>query len=592
VGGRRALRHAPVAPLALALRWPPGAVVQVHLLPTLRLAVGWEGEKEEERAAAASPLAPPLRSARRRRHKAAAAAPAAPSLPPRPRPLRVAAPPPVARPPLASFPVALSGDDRSSGDDAAPRLLSLAPRLLTPSKEDDLQTPRLGGDAWRNRCASPTAVLDAPPSPPASSAAGSDREAASVPRSPSPSPCPSPAREGTPFEDAVERQPADPAACTAAALAAATHRSPPPPPSVAAHITDDHLLAFGALLGEECADAALRARGAPRAWGGPAALLGAPDTDACDLAGWELIVQEACPALGLSYWAWRRPLRAGLFLYRTHAVFDGADAPSLRSFQGNDRTRFLWDDTCLDTWRLPVAPAGGGPPTAAHADADAPETGAAVYRCRWPRPLSSREYVYVKRAWHRACDGGSYTISRAAPHEAAPAHAARGVRIEDYASCVLVRAAKSLHGRGSTAGGAEVVSLYFENPLAARASFVNLAVRKGLWPGMQRYAAAYRAYAAARARAGGGGRRASLDGGALPPRAATPRLGLPPLSDDAVSTHDESPSCDDGDEWAAMAKAMRRGGPRARAAAGRDRPLAVWRRRGLVVLATVVAIVV
>ena len=47
------------------------------------------------------------------------------------------------------------------------------------------------------------------------------------------------------------------------------------------------------------------------------------------------------------------------------------------------------------------------------------------------------------------------------------------------------------------------MTLYFEDP-SARAGFVNLAVRKGLWPSTQRFAAAYRAYAGARARAGRG----------------------------------------------------------------------------------------
>lgn len=80
-------------------------------------------------------------------------------------------------------------------------------------------------------------------------------------------------------------------------------------------ITDTHLLQFGALVGESNAKLALSQTHSP----GP---LGHPDCcmfgDTDDLKGWkhgwELVVHESLP--GLSFWAYKRRLRKGLYLYK------------------------------------------------------------------------------------------------------------------------------------------------------------------------------------------------------------------------------------------------------------------------------------
>ncbi len=251
-----------------------------------------------------------------------------------------------------------------------------------------------------------------------------------------------------------------------------------------------------------------------------------------------------------------------------------------------------------------------------------------------------------------------------------------------------MRAARAPTVAAPAALGAEIVSVYFEDP-GIRPGVVNLAVRKGLWPFAQKFAAAFRTYAAAKARAeaaaarragGGGSARPSLDQG-LPLRAVPavkpggsdappPAFGLllpawlasaraavwesaaggllgggraaavagattastqPGSPTTAVAAATLSGSGEDedsgGSEWEAMAARMalgraasggnggRRGGgagrgvsarpaapsarsdhhrqPRPSSRDGRrDHPLVVWRRRALVVLATVVAIVV
>ena len=82
---------------------------------------------------------------------------------------------------------------------------------------------------------------------------------------------------------------------------------------------------------------ALAARGLPGAWGAPGSLFGVPDTDRCDTGAWELVCEAA--SAGQAFWAWRRPLRAGLYLYRTHAVIEGATAAQLRRFRHDDAAR-------------------------------------------------------------------------------------------------------------------------------------------------------------------------------------------------------------------------------------------------------------
>ena len=70
--------------------------------------------------------------------------------------------------------------------------------------------------------------------------------------------------------------------------------------------------------------------------------------------------------------------------------------------------------------------------------------GPTTRRTRWPRPLAARKYVYARRVWPRAGDGGCYSVSRACGHRAAPQ--ARGVPVRDFAAATLIRAARSCRG--------------------------------------------------------------------------------------------------------------------------------------------------
>ena len=65
-------------------------------------------------------------------------------------------------------------------------------------------------------------------------------------------------------------------------------------------------------------------------------------------------MQEQQP--GLTYWAWRAPLRNGLFMYTARAVYEGADAGAMRAFALDDQARDIWDDNHVATVRLPLEP--------------------------------------------------------------------------------------------------------------------------------------------------------------------------------------------------------------------------------------------
>ncbi len=92
-------------------------------------------------------------------------------------------------------------------------------------------------------------------------------------------------------------------------------------------VTPQHLLQFGALLGESSAELALSQAGAEGALGcSPRCLFGATDNEAQCARGWEPIADESCARRGLHYQAWRRYLRKGLYMYKSRT---GAALPAL-----------------------------------------------------------------------------------------------------------------------------------------------------------------------------------------------------------------------------------------------------------------------
>lgn len=123
-------------------------------------------------------------------------------------------------------------------------------------------------------------------------------------------------------------------------------------------VTDENLLQFGCALGEEPALKVSAELGVPGPWSAEAgALYGAPDARALaapstsaaagaaagvEQGGWEEIVQESRP--GLTYRAWRKPLRGGLYLYRSSTVMADVTPSQMRAFHLDDDLR------CVSMW--------------------------------------------------------------------------------------------------------------------------------------------------------------------------------------------------------------------------------------------------
>jgi len=110
--------------------------------------------------------------------------------------------------------------------------------------------------------------------------------------------------------------------------------------------------------------------------------------------------QEQQP--GLTYSAWRAPLRNGLYMYACRAVYEDADPAALCAFALDDAARGLWDDNHVATTRLDGCQNG-----------DAPAGSSCIhhYRCRTCLQLS---------AWCSCCPRGMVLSSL--KHHGWPAH--------------------------------------------------------------------------------------------------------------------------------------------------------------------------
>lgn len=280
------------------------------------------------------------------------------------------------------------------------------------------------------------------------------------------------------------------------------------PADVRAELPDEYLLHFGAMIGEQPCVEELQRQRLPWAWGTPGTLMGVPDSP--EIQGWEHIVQETTATA--DYTAWRRPLRKGYYTYKARTVLKGVTVHELAAFNLNVRTRFAWDDSALLVHDL-MSPEHHGASSRFQ-----------QYRCRYPTPLAPREYVYARRVWDRS-DGGCYVVSRACPPPAGSSLAEPGRRVwrvEDYVSCMVVKAAPSVCGQdGTEVPCAEVITVYYEN-IGMHPGFCGVAIKKGLWGFVQKHEAALRDYAAARRAAAAAAETAAAALGSSPFDSSSP----------------------------------------------------------------------
>jgi hypothetical protein len=133
------------------------------------------------------------------------------------------------------------------------------------------------------------------------------------------------------------------------------------------NVNETHLLQVGAMLGEASSRAALLAKEAGGPVGHPGSFYGSADSDAF-LEPWELLLCESSSSV--LYWAWRRPLRKGLYMYMTRSVFLGASPAELRAFMNDDAYRVVWDGS-MNVLRPIAGPAAAGAAAASNESLEA-----------------------------------------------------------------------------------------------------------------------------------------------------------------------------------------------------------------------------
>lgn len=301
-------------------------------------------------------------------------------------------------------------------------------------------------------------------------------------------------------------------------------------------VTDSHLLQFGCIIGESSAELALGLRGAPppvtlpspqssmRSADGSVimheeSLYGYVDNLDAYARGWEKIVEEHKD--GLHYWVHRRSLRRGLYMYKSRAVYERGSTADMVAFSfSNHDTRRRWDDSSTAFQAIGPPSWRGNGSQSSRISATGTSLGQSMdleeedsrliasssyaqssfmyARNRFPPPMAQREYLYARRIWYKADDGGCYCIAKGCPlgpltSPVAPIAGCRTVRVRDFATGFVIRAVPGIYHRE---GAVEVVTNYFEDS-CAQSGIINMAVRKALWPITQKNETAFRKYQAA-----------------------------------------------------------------------------------------------
>eukprot|EP00775_Hariotina_reticulata_P006722 gene6722-6941_t len=271
-------------------------------------------------------------------------------------------------------------------------------------------------------------------------------------------------------------------------------------------VNEAHLLQVGSMLGEASSRAALLTGEAGGPVNHPTSFYGSADTDAF-LSPWEPLITEGSSSV--LYWAWRRPLRKGLFMYMTRSVFLEASPAELRAFMNDDAYRVVWDNAMavlqpladvqqgsgshpgtrnasIEAMAAAVAyranaAVGGGRPAAGN-EVLPHETAVMQAQVQFPKPMASRSYIYTRRVWPRPSDGGCYCLSKSCTFPNPPPLAGRSVGVEDYCSgCVIKTPSLDLLPASFAGSAAEVLMVYFEDS-HVRPGLANMGIRKGLWP--------------------------------------------------------------------------------------------------------------
>lgn len=277
------------------------------------------------------------------------------------------------------------------------------------------------------------------------------------------------------------------------------------PQSIRHLITDEHLLQLGDIIGERACTQLIHELSIEHAFASPSSLFGVPDAGVAHM-GWEK--SSSGGKEGMLVAAERKLLRDNYYMYRTVVHIHGVEPSVVRPFHLDDQARTLWDDSCISCERE-VPP--GETRVSKHS-----ESCMHRYICRFPRPLSGRNYEYARRVWTRPSDGGCYAICKACtlPSGVGPS---KYCLVKEYVSACCIE---------GTEEGTRITTVYFENN-QARPGLNKIAVPKGLLPFWFKYESSLRVFAKAKQV---NTRRRSLD----EPAAAAEDEGNSSGSDDEV----------------------------------------------------------
>lgn len=130
------------------------------------------------------------------------------------------------------------------------------------------------------------------------------------------------------------------------------------------------------------------------------------------------------------------------------AVFNGVTPSQLAAFYFDSHYKISWDESCtrLEALPPPLLAATGTqppPPSQQHMDWESASQARSAFlyaRSRFPTPMAQREYLYARRVWSKADDGGCYMVSRGmTTHPCPPATSGRTVRVTDFVSGCVIR---------------------------------------------------------------------------------------------------------------------------------------------------------
>ncbi|KAK3253265.1 hypothetical protein CYMTET_37477 [Cymbomonas tetramitiformis] len=198
--------------------------------------------------------------------------------------------------------------------------------------------------------------------------------------------------------------------------------------------------------------------------------------------GWEEFFEKSTDTV--TYTAWKKPWKNGLYAYKSATVVKGVSGSALRAFQNDDDFRPHWDENVLEYTVLGSTEVEGNLSKLEY------------WRSKFPRPMAQREYVFSRKDWPGEVDGESYSLCRSCPlpSDAEPESKGRAVRVPEY--YVGHRIIDHSTPGQETPAALMVIYCYEDNGVGAR--MINMTLKGGLWGFVQKHEEAMRKWISAR----------------------------------------------------------------------------------------------